>query len=387
MTVFSSIQSSARRAHLGRAAGAILMMGAAGLSSAAFAQERVSLVPSIGVASTPRVAVKQQPEPARRAAATTVTPSRSVTTAGVTRWNDIPASRRVLLTQASMDTGGYRLYDTSGATINVPFANQDLHVMKFAVSPDDTTFFVNDGYAPVLYLPVNGCVINDNVPGGRWYPFSARFRPVRPVFLAIAPNYSEYVALQWYPNTITFGGYYGVTSFIDGGVFQPTSGITFYIGTQSYLGWNPYRDYVNANNRRDLRPRTNIRRPRDYARTDPFGRPRRDDYGNGNGGYRNDGYSYPDPYYGGYGRPDNNYPFPVGRGGYSGGGFGVPNGGFGFPGGGFGFPGGGASSGTPAPPRTNGSPFNRVGPSFNRAGPRINDMFGSGPGFGFPPRY
>ncbi|MBC7805571.1 MAG: hypothetical protein H7145_05415 [Akkermansiaceae bacterium] len=371
MNFFTNNKLSARQAGFEQTWRVILVSGLTAIGGIASAQEPISLVPSIGVASTPSVASREQaPEPARRNA--TTVPVNTARITGYTKWNDVPVSKRVPLTRASFDKTGYRLYNTTGATINVPFANRDLHVMKFAISPDDTTFFVNDGVAPVLYLPQNGCLLNSNVSGLRWYPFSAQFHPVQPVFLAVAPSYSEFIGISWYPNTITYGGYYGVTSFIDGGVFQPTAGLTFYIGTQSYGGWSPYRDYVIANPRRYSRPRVPVTRPQQYADDPTYNEAR-----NGNSGYGPN--AYPQQY-GGYYGPDNGYPFP--------------GGGFGFPGGGFGYPGGGASSGSPVPPQSPtpnsnrvGPSFNRVGPSFNRVGPRLDNGFGYGFGPGYPQRY
>lgn len=358
----------------------MLAAGLVGISTAAFAQEPLNLVPSIGVASTPAVAPRESPGSPQRDV--TPVPARSVQV-GTAQWSDFPVNRRISLTRAGFDQSGYHLTNTAGVTINVPFANQNLHVMKFAVSTDNTTFFVNDGTAPVLYIPVNSCLYNSNVSGIRWYPFSTQFRPARPVFLGVAPNYTEFVSINWYPNTITYGGYYGVTSFIDGGIFRPTAGLTFYIGTQSYGGWSPYRDYVLSNQRPSYRPRGSGNRPRDYADNDRYnGNRNNNNYGNS--GYQNQN--------GGYNRPNNGYTFSIGGYGFTNGGYGFSSGGYGFSGGGYGYPGGGASSGTSTPPATQtqtpnrvGPTYNRVGPTFDRVGPRFyND---SGFPFGYPRQY
>ncbi|MBC8138981.1 MAG: hypothetical protein H8F28_24155 [Fibrella sp.] len=364
-TFMTNTKLSSRQNGLKQAWHGVLVAGLTGIGGIGYAQEPLSLVPSIGVGSTPSVAVPQTEDRTRRDAPATAT-------ARGARWNDFPVSKRVALTRATVDKGGYRLYNTTGATITVPFTNRDIHVMKFAVSPDSTTFFVNDGVAPILYLPQNGWLINSNVSGGRWYPFSPQFQPIQPVFLAIAPNYSEYATVIWYPNTITYGGYYGVTSYIDGGVFQPTSGVTFYIGTQSYNGWSPYRDYVLSIPRPAYRPRVPANRPRDYPNDPRY-----------NGGYNGA--------YGGYnGYGTNPYPSQYNPYNIPGNGYTYPSGGFGFPGGGYGYPGGGASSsgmpggplpsgGMPgAPLPSGGAPgayrpsdayLNRFGPTFKRVVP------------------
>lgn len=324
----------------------VVTVGLVGLGGSAFAQEPVSLVPRIGVASTPSVAVKQTAKSQVPVTQKRTTPAPIASTSEATaRWNDFPVSRRVPLTRAAFDTKGYHLYNSSGVTINVPFANQDIHVMKFAVSPDNTTFFVNDGAAPVLYIPLNECLVNTGVTGMRWYPFSAQFRPVQPVFLSIAPSYTEFVSVNWYPNIVTYGGFYGTTPFAAGGVFRPTAGLTFYIGTQSYTGWSPLRDFLNSNPQPVAsRPRVWTTRPRDYANRDSYSGVRNNNNGYVSGGYV--GGSYVSPY------PNGGYVYPSGGFTYYGGGYGYPSGGFGFPGGGAGFqfiPRGGVSMGTPAP--------------------------------------
>ena len=162
----------------------------------------------------------------------------------VFNWNEIPTNQQVPLTRVAFDQGGYQLYDTAGETIVVPFANKNLYVMKFAVSPNNTMFFVNTGGAPVLYVPQNGYLENATVPGAKWYPFSEKFHPAEPVFLGIAPSYPVFVDLGWYPHTILYGGYYCSTPFVEGGVFLPTIGLSFVFGGHSFYGYAGYRDYI-----------------------------------------------------------------------------------------------------------------------------------------------
>ena len=164
----------------------------------------------------------------------------------VFNWQEIPADQQVPLTRATFDQGGYQLYDTQGETIVVPFTNQNLYVMKFAASPNGTLYFENTGGYPVLYVPSGGFVENATVAGARWYPFGkadSDFHPVEPVFLGIAPSYPEFIDLGWYPDTYFYGGYYGHTSFLAGGVFLPTIGLFFSIGGHPYYGWNSYHRY------------------------------------------------------------------------------------------------------------------------------------------------
>ncbi len=161
----------------------------------------------------------------------------------VFNWQEIPASQQVPLTRATFDQGGYQLYDTVGETIVVPFTNQNLYVMKFAESRTGHLYFENEGGYPVLYVPKGGYLENATVAGARWFPLGENFHPAEPVFLGIAPSYTEFVNLGWYPDTCFYGGYYGHTSFISGGLFLPTIGLFFSIGGHPYYGWNSYHDY------------------------------------------------------------------------------------------------------------------------------------------------
>jgi hypothetical protein len=165
-------------------------------------------------------------------------------TDNVFQWTEIPANEQVPLTRAVFDQGGYQLYDTSGETVVVPFTNQNLYVMKFAVSPNNTLYFINESGTPVLYVPRNGYLENASVPGAKWYPFSEQFAPTQPVYLGVAPSYTEFVDVGWYPNTVIYGGYYCSTPFIAGVIFRPTLGLTFIIGGHPYYGWHDYHHYV-----------------------------------------------------------------------------------------------------------------------------------------------
>ena len=93
------------------------------------------------------------------------------------QWTEVPQNQRVPLTRAVFDQNGYQLFDTAGETVLVPFADNNLYVMKFAPSDDGTLYLVNDGNVPVLYVPQGGYLENATVAGARWYPFPETFRP------------------------------------------------------------------------------------------------------------------------------------------------------------------------------------------------------------------
>ena len=212
----------------------VAALGLLCLTPGVHAQDPVTMAPPVPEQSVPD---SQYPQSAE---GTPVNVSQS----SVFNWAEIPQDQRVPVTRVSFDQGGYQVYDTVGETIVVPFANKNLYVMKFAVSPDDTMFFENTNGAPVLYVPQNGYLENATVPGAKWYPFSEKFHPAEPVFLGIAPSYPVFVGLGWYPQTILYGGYYGHTSFIEGGVFLPSIGLSFFIGGHPYYGYSGYRNYI-----------------------------------------------------------------------------------------------------------------------------------------------
>lgn len=161
----------------------------------------------------------------------------------VFQWTEVPENQQVPLTRAVFDQNGYQLYDTVGETIQVPFANNNLYVMKFALSPTGDMYFVNTGDYPVLYVPQNGYLENASVPGARWYPFSDTFHPAQPVFLGVAPSWSAFIGMGWYPNMVFYGGYYSHSAFVAGGVFLPTVGLSIVIGGTPYHSWAGYHNY------------------------------------------------------------------------------------------------------------------------------------------------
>jgi hypothetical protein len=164
----------------------------------------------------------------------------------VFQWTEVPQNQKVPITRAVFDQSGYQLYDSVGETVVVPFTNDNLYVMKFAPSDDGTMYLLNDGDAPVLYVPKGGYLENATEPGARWYPFSKGFHPTHPVFIGVAPSWHAFISLGWAPDVVVRGGYWGRTSFVAGGVFAPSAGLVFEVGGQSYSGWTPYHAYVVA---------------------------------------------------------------------------------------------------------------------------------------------
>jgi hypothetical protein len=160
------------------------------------------------------------------------------------QWTEVPQNQKVPLTRAVFDQNGYQLFDTAGETVLVPFTANNLYVMKFAPSDDGTLYLVNEGDVPVLYVPQGGYLENADVAGARWYPFPENFHPAHPVFLGVAPNWDAFVSFGWSPGLVIRGGYFGDRSFIRGGLFLPSAGLTFEIGGNHYSDWDSYHSYA-----------------------------------------------------------------------------------------------------------------------------------------------
>lgn len=173
----------------------------------------------------------------------------SESTSGVSsvfNWQEVPQNQNVPIERAVFDQGGYQLFDTSGETIVVPFKNDNLYVMEFAVSDDGSTYFVNTGSEPVLYLPEDGYLSNASDSGGHWYPFTRQWHPSEPVFIGIAPSWSAYAGMGWYPNMAYYGGYWSQRPYIAGGVDFVSSGLSIQIGGAQFGGWADYSNYYGS---------------------------------------------------------------------------------------------------------------------------------------------
>ncbi|GAB4455463.1 MAG: hypothetical protein OHK0029_11620 [Armatimonadaceae bacterium] len=198
------------------------------------------------------------PVPANVAAAPPVSPAPMDAPAGpvegnaaadkVYNWRDVPANQEVPVARAAFDRGGYQIYATSGETIVVPFENENMYVMKFGRSNGDDMYFVNEeGKAPLLYVPRNGYLSNAAADGAKWYPFSKDFNYERPVYMGIAPSWSAYTGMGWYPGMVFYGGYWGYRPWYPGFAYTPMIGLNINIGGRPYYGWDSYRSYYTTN--------------------------------------------------------------------------------------------------------------------------------------------
>jgi hypothetical protein len=215
---------SSRTQHSLQLVGAVMLvfaLGFFGAPTSAFCQDAYNMAPPVNSVEAP--------------------PPSNSGTESVFNWHEVPANQDVPIDRAVFDEGGYQLYDNVGETIVIPFTNDNLYVMKFAVSHTGSIYFVNSGTEPILYVPRNGYLENAAVEGARWYPFTNDFAPTTPVFLGCAPSWSVFVDTGWYPGMDCYGGYWCGTSF---GYFGPSFGLFLSFGGRGFDGWGPYRGYL-----------------------------------------------------------------------------------------------------------------------------------------------
>lgn len=176
-------------------------------------------------------------------------PAQAPVQAGVNNvydWHDVPAGQQIPLTRAAFDQGGYQLYAASGETIVVPFENQNMYVMKFGRTNGEM-YFINEGGAPTVYLREGMFLQNNAADGARWYPFPQNYNYTRPVYMGLAPTWSDYVAMGWYPGMHYYGGYWGYSPWRAGLVYAAMPGLVINIGGRPYSNWTSYSNYYRSN--------------------------------------------------------------------------------------------------------------------------------------------
>jgi len=161
---------------------------------------------------------------------------------GAYNWTEVPVNQQVPVTRAVFDQGGYQLYSPQG-TIVVPFTNQNLYVMKFGQSNNGGMYFVNSGQYPTLFLPPGAGLDNAAQAGARWYPFPQNYAYTQPVYVGLAPSWSAFSGMGWYPGMSYYGGYWGNNPY---SIYGPMVGLHFLIGGSPYYGWNSYHSYYNS---------------------------------------------------------------------------------------------------------------------------------------------
>ncbi len=185
----------------------------------------------------------------------------------VYNWTDVPVGQQVPIQRAVFDGGGYQLSSQEGMIV-VPFANQNMYVMKFGQSPNGTEYFVNNGSVPTLYLPAGGYLDNAGQNGARWYPFPQNYAYNSPLYVSPAPSYSAYQGMGWYPGMSSYGGYYGYSPL---SIIGPMIGLHYLIHGSPYYGWNSYHSYYNSHPYQRVAPRVVSRTVYNQAARTSFG--------------------------------------------------------------------------------------------------------------------
>jgi len=162
----------------------------------------------------------------------------------VFNYSEVPLNQNVQIVNATFDLGGYQLYDTQGETIIVPFDGHNIYTMQFARTEAAQMSFVNQNGIPVLYVPRGGYLVNAGVPGSRWYPLSRGYNPSQPVYVGIAPGWTAFVNMGWYPNMRCYGGYYTLTPHHIHDNVYPMPNYRFMIGESVYVGWGAFTLYI-----------------------------------------------------------------------------------------------------------------------------------------------
>jgi hypothetical protein len=174
-------------------------------------------------------------------------------------WHDVPTGQEIPITRGVFDQSGYQLFAQSGETIVVPFANQNMYIMRFGKSTNGGMYFTSDGKTPTLFIPDSGYLENAVAQGAKWYPFPKNYAYTQPVYMGIAPSWNAYTGMGWYPGMAYYGGYYSPHPYGYGGGISPfvaMVGLSFLIGGRPYYGWNSYQNYYRYNPASAVRMRT-----------------------------------------------------------------------------------------------------------------------------------
>lgn len=162
--------------------------------------------------------------------------------AGVYQWQDVPANQQVPITRATFDQGGYQIFAQSGETIVVPFANNNMYVMKFGRS-NSGNYFVNENGVPTLFLQPGQGLENAAAQGALWYPIPQNYAYSAPMYVALAPTWNDYVNMGWYPGMTYYGGMWGYSPYSH---FAWMPGFYINIGGHRYTDYGGYHSYYTS---------------------------------------------------------------------------------------------------------------------------------------------
>jgi len=161
----------------------------------------------------------------------------------VRAWQSMTQGEKVPLEHGLIDQNGYRFVSTTGTTIVVPFTGNNLSVVQFGRAEGDTSYFVNAGASPVVYLSQEAYLENPAVDDARWYPLPGAFPITDPVYVAPAPNWNAYAAMGWYPGMVVYGGAWRATPVAPQ---APTQGYAVVVNGETLQTWAAYRAYFRT---------------------------------------------------------------------------------------------------------------------------------------------
>ncbi|MCW3100913.1 MAG: hypothetical protein JWL77_6531 [Chthonomonadaceae bacterium] len=161
---------------------------------------------------------------------------------GVYQWQDVPVNQQVPILRATFDQGGYQIFAQNGETIVVPFANNNMYVMKFGRSNGDN-YFVNENGVPVLYLRPGQGLENAAAQGALWYPIPQNYAYSAPMYVALAPTWGEYANMGWYPGMTYYGGMWGYSPYSH---FAWMPGFYISVGGRRYTDYGGYHSYYTS---------------------------------------------------------------------------------------------------------------------------------------------
>jgi hypothetical protein len=154
--------------------------------------------------------------------------------------SEVPKGQQIPVASAQFDQGGYLVTERSGRTIDVPFADQNLEVMRFARSTTGETYLVNEQEGPVLYVPSHYFLVSTVGVSARWQPLPDTYVDVRPIYVSIAPNWDDFIHLDFYADMRWYGGVWGYRR----GYLEAMPHRAVFFGGHIY-GYEDYRRYAH----------------------------------------------------------------------------------------------------------------------------------------------
>jgi hypothetical protein len=158
---------------------------------------------------------------------------------GPTPVSEVPKGKQIPVAGVKFDQGGYMVREEAGQTVDVPFANNNLDVMRFGRSTTGQAYLVNEDAGPVLYVPNHYFVTSNVAESVRWQPLPDSYLEASPIYVSIAPSWDAFIDLDFYPNMVWYGGVWGRRAgYLEA---MPHRAIAF--GDRSF-GYDEYRTYA-----------------------------------------------------------------------------------------------------------------------------------------------